>query len=196
MINLNGTTAPKSDQLNADDMISGSMTLEITNVRVTSGDQPISIDYKGGQGRPYKPCKSMRRVLIGLWGDNGEVFIGRTIIVYNDKNVKWAGKAVGGIRISHMSHIEKDERVLLTETRGKRVPCLIKKLEIEPLNTITAEEYNIFDKRIKEAKTMADLQDIRIDMKNGRYDKESNGGLGQIYGIAKDRIMNNENKES
>lgn len=196
MIDLSNTIQPKSDQLNADDLIAGTLLLEITNVRVSQGDQPISIDYVGGQGRPYKPCKSMRRVLITLWGKDGEKYIGRKLVVFNDKNVKWAGKAVGGIRISHMTDIAKDERIMLTETRGKRVSYTIQKLETEPLNKITAEEYNIFDKRLKEAETMADMQEIRADMKSGRYDKESNEGLGQIYNTAKDRIMSNENKES
>jgi hypothetical protein len=59
MMRLRDTITPKSDQLNADDMITGPITVTITGVRRGDKDQPVVIDIDGGY-QPYKPCKSMR----------------------------------------------------------------------------------------------------------------------------------------
>ncbi|MES2902711.1 MAG: hypothetical protein V4696_00855, partial [Pseudomonadota bacterium] len=39
---------------------------------------------------------------------------------YCDTSVKWAGSAVGGIRISHMSHLEKEIIVVVAKSKGKK----------------------------------------------------------------------------
>lgn len=127
---LSRIAAPKSDQLNADDLISGPITVTIQNVSVGgTDDQPISLHIGNGM-QPYKPCKSMRRLLLFVWGKDGNQWIGKTITLFNDPTVKWAGKEVGGIRISHVTGIDKDTSLSLTETRGKRKPYTVKKLEL------------------------------------------------------------------
>ena len=63
--NLRDTIIAKSDQLNADDIIGTGITITVTAVkRGDSAEQPVVIHYQGDNGRPYKPCKTMRRVLI------------------------------------------------------------------------------------------------------------------------------------
>jgi hypothetical protein len=42
--------------------------------------------------------------------------------LFGDPSVKWGGIAIGGIRLSHVSHITKPLTIALTETRGKRKP--------------------------------------------------------------------------
>lgn len=126
---------PKSDQLNADDLIGTNRTLVVTGVDANrTPDQPVVIHYEGGDGRPYKPCKSMRRVLIHAWGADGSQWVGRAMTVYRDDSVKWAGEEVGGIRISHLSHIDRPITIALTQTRGKR-----KKTTIHPLRIDTSK---------------------------------------------------------
>lgn len=127
---LRDTVTPKSNQLNADDLISGPRTITITSVKRSDGDQPISIGYKGDNGRPYLPCKSMRRVMIHAWGDDGRVWVGKSMTVYNDPEVKWAGVKVGGIRISHLSDISRTMDIALTATKGKRTPYQVKPLTV------------------------------------------------------------------
>ena len=98
MVDISSTIIAKSDQLNADDLIGGPITVTITNVSLTeSPDQPLTINYDGDNGRPYKPCKSMRRVLAAAWGNDGSKFIGRRVTLFRDPRVKWAGQEVGGI---------------------------------------------------------------------------------------------------
>lgn len=131
--NLRSTIVPKSDQLNAEQLLAGPMTVTVTDVRVGSTDeQPIAVHYKGEAGRPFKPCKTMRKVLVLGWGPDGREWIGRTMTLFNDPAVKWGGAEVGGVRISHMSDIPQDIHVQLTATRGKKAPFAIKRLAADP----------------------------------------------------------------
>lgn len=123
---LRDTIIPKSDQLNADDLLAGPVTVIITGVRRGSAEQPIDVMIAGRQ--PYKPCKSMRRALITAWGDDGRAWVGRCMTLYADPSVKFGGVQVGGIRISHLSHIERDLHLSLTATKGKRAPHTIEQM--------------------------------------------------------------------
>jgi len=118
------TVQAKSDQLNADDLVGGPITIKITKVTACSGDQPISICYQDND-RPYKPNLAMRRVLVAAWGKNGEDYVGRSITLFCDPSVKWAGKEVGGIRISHLSDIKNAIVLPIAITRGKKIPYKI-----------------------------------------------------------------------
>jgi hypothetical protein len=131
MIDLRGTIKPKSDQLNADDLIGGPVTIRITGVSVSEGDQPVSISFEGDGGKPFKPGKSMRRVLVNLWGPDGAVYVGRSLTIYRDEQVVFGGVEVGGIRISHMSHLQRETTMALTATKAKRKPFTVRPLVVE-----------------------------------------------------------------
>ena len=131
--NLRDTIVPKSDQLNAEQLIGAPMTITVTDVRRGMTDeQPIIISYDGDQGRPYKPCKSMRKVLVFAWGEDGRQWIGRSMTLFNNPEVMFGGIKVGGIRISHLSDIERDIALSLTKTRGKKEQFVIQKLAADP----------------------------------------------------------------
>jgi len=136
---LSTVIQPKSDQLNADDLIAGPRTITVTRVTVGSGEQPTSIYFEGDGGKPYKPCKSMCRVLVYLWGKDGTKYVGRQMTLYRDEKVKFAGVTVGGIRISHLSHIEGSASLALTETRGKRSPYRVQRLETAEPSPVARE---------------------------------------------------------
>lgn len=124
---------PKSDQLNSDDLIAGPITVKITAVTVRGGqEQPVSVSFEGDQGKPYKPCKSMCRALVTAWGADSSKYVGRSMTLYCDPKVRWAGMEVGGIRISHMSHIDSPLTMALTATRGNKKPFTVQPLEVEP----------------------------------------------------------------
>lgn len=126
---LRPTIIPKSDQLNAEQLLGGPMTITVTEVRIGSSDeQPISIHYENDSGRPYKPSKTQRKVLLFAWGADGRVWIGRSMTIYCDPKIKFGGEEVGGIRISHISDIERDLQVSLTATKGKKALHVIKRL--------------------------------------------------------------------
>jgi len=122
-VDMAATIAPKSDQLNSDDLIAGPRTITITKVtaRVSSPEQPIAVFFEGDNGKPYLPCKSMRRVMVAVWGVNSEAYIGKAMTLYRDPNVLFGGIAVGGIRISHMSGIDGEKSMALSTAKTKRV---------------------------------------------------------------------------
>lgn len=128
MTDLSKTIQAKSDQLNADDLMGGAITIEITKVSAGTTEQPIAINYKGDNGKPFYPCKSMRRVLVAVWGANGVAYIGRNLTLYRDAKVKFGGIEVGGIRISHMSGIDKPIIMALTASKANKKPFTVKPL--------------------------------------------------------------------
>lgn len=130
--NLRDTILAKSDQLNADDIVGGSITITVSAVkRGDSNEQPVVIHYNGDNGRPYKPCKTMRRVLIAGWGENGSAWIGRSMTLYNEPSVKFGGVAVGGIRISHMTDIGKGLRLTPNASKGKKQEVIIQPIKVQ-----------------------------------------------------------------
>lgn len=129
---LSGTIIPKSDQLNSEQLLAGSLTITVTAVkRGATEEQPLTIHYQGDNGRPYKPCKTMRKLLVLAWGKDGTAWTGRSMTLYCDPKVQFGGSAVGGTRISHMSHIDaKGITANLTATRGKKATHTVKLLEM------------------------------------------------------------------
>lgn len=112
--------APKSDQLNADDLIAGAITVTIASVAEKRGDEQPAWVYLEGIDRPWKPCLSMRRVLVAGWGPRARDYVGKSLTLYRDPAVTFGKTATGGIRISHMSHLAKPLVMALTVTRTSR----------------------------------------------------------------------------
>lgn len=132
MSDMGQVIIPKSDQLNADDLIAGPRTIKVTAVTIRGGqEQPISISFEGDNGKPYKACKSMCRVMVTAWGADSKKYAGRSMTLYRDASVKWGGMEVGGIRISHMSDIESAITMALTMTRANKKPFTVKPLAKE-----------------------------------------------------------------
>lgn len=129
MNDMSAVIVPKSDQMNADDLIAGPRTIRVSGVDIRAGtEQPVSIHYEGDEGKPYKPCKSMCRIMVAAWGPDAKRYVGRAMTLYRDPGVKWGGMEVGGIRISHMSDIEKTMVLALTATKGSRKPYTVRPL--------------------------------------------------------------------
>lgn len=129
------TIETKSDQLNAQDLLTGSVDVTVVDVKRGNDEQPITIVIDGGR-QPYKPCKSMRRVLIAMWGEYPKKWIGRQMRLFCDPDVMFGGVKAGGIRISHMSDVERTV-LPLTVSRGRT-----KAYTIEPLK-IKTKQYDV-----------------------------------------------------
>lgn len=130
-ITMLDTIVPKSDQLNADDLIAGPRTIKITKALLTGEEQPVALRFEGDDNKPYKPGKSMRRVLVHIWGPDASLYAGRSMTIYRDDKVMFGGVAVGGVRISHMSHMDREVTIALTATRANRRPFTVKPLRTE-----------------------------------------------------------------
>jgi hypothetical protein len=69
--------------------------------------------------------------MVHVWGGDGNKFAGRRMALYRDDKVTFGKEAVGGIRISHMSDIDRDVTIALTVTRANRRPYTVKPLPPE-----------------------------------------------------------------
>jgi hypothetical protein len=126
-MDLTESIAPRSDQVNADDLIAGPITYTIREVIGGKAEQPFDF-LLVETDRAYRPSKTMRRVIVNAWGPEASNYAGRRLTLYREPSIKFGGQTVGGIRISHMSHIEARVEVLAQVTRGKR-----EKFTVDPL---------------------------------------------------------------
>lgn len=133
-MDLSDTIAPTSDQLDAVDLLSGPRTFSIKAVRGGNAEQPVQIDLAEFP-RPWRPGKSMRRVLVACWGPDASTYTGRRVRLYCDPDVIFGKEKVAGTRISHLSHIDKTQRVPLLVSRGKGAIWTVEPLPDEPAPT-------------------------------------------------------------
>ncbi|OBK49401.1 hypothetical protein A5656_28360 [Mycobacterium gordonae] len=162
-MDLAETIIPRSDQINSEDLLTGPRTITITAVKRGTDEQPVDIvTAEFGPGRPYKPSKTMRRVLVAAWGTDAQAYVGRRLVIYRDPEITFGKDKVGGIRISAMSDISARLSVALTVTRGRRAPFIVEPL---PSTGITAADAADFERRIADASTIQDLDAIGRDLK-------------------------------
>lgn len=138
-MDLTESIAPRSDQLNAEDLLAGPRTVTVEKVTKGSSEQPVNIHLVEFPGRPFRPSKTVRRILVAAWGAEASAYTGRRMALYRDPAVRFGGQDVGGIRVSHMSHISKRLTLALTVTRGKRAPYIVEPLPDGP-PVITSEQ--------------------------------------------------------
>lgn len=131
-MDISKTTEPDSTQVNAEDFLAGPQTVTVTGVRTGTAEQPVNIDLAEFPGRAYRPNKSMRRVLVSAWGKEASEYTGRKLTLYRDPEVTFGREKPGGIKISHLSHIDKPLEIALTVSRGKRKPHRVQPLTEAP----------------------------------------------------------------
>lgn len=130
-MDITDTLAPKSDQLDAVDLLGGPRTFTVTEVSKGNAEQPVQIALAEFP-RVWRPSKSMRRVLAAGWGTDAKQWTGRRVTLYCDPDVMFGGEAVGGTRISHMSDIPKALKVPLLVKRGKSATFVVQPLKDDP----------------------------------------------------------------
>ena len=119
-MDISESLAANSNQQNYDEFLAGPKTVTVSEVKKGSAEQPVEVHLVEFPGKPFKPAKTVRRLLAKVWGTDASQWAGRRLTIYGDPDVRYGGKAVGGLRVSHVSHIDKPVEVLLTESRGKK----------------------------------------------------------------------------
>jgi hypothetical protein len=139
-VDISDTLAPKSDQLDAVDLLSGPRTFTIERVSKGNAEQPVNL-HLAEFPRPWRPGLSMRRVLVSIWGKDASAYVGRKVRLYCDPDVEYGGQAVGGTRIEALSHIDGPKKVPLLIKRGRSAMFTVQPLRDEPpSNGITADQ--------------------------------------------------------
>lgn len=146
-LDISDTIQPDSDQLDAIDLVSGPRTFTIEKVSRGNGEQPLNV-HLADFPRPWRPGKSMRRVLVACWGKDAAQYVGRRVELYCDPEVRFGGVSVGGTRIAALSHIDKTKKVPLLVSRGKSAIFTVKPLtEPAPPTAPTESEVAAVDDR-------------------------------------------------
>ena len=170
-MDISESLAANSQQQNADEYLAGPKTVTVSEVKKGTSEQPVEVHLAEFPGKPFKPAKSVRRVLAAAWGTDASQWAGRRLTIYCDPEVRYAGKAVGGLRVSHVSHIDKLVTVALTVTRGKREPFTVHPLA-EPAPTAYAPSQDFLA-------LMADA--TTPDEKNKVWQQATEDGADQAY---------------
>jgi hypothetical protein len=120
-MDMTDSLAPRSDQMNSADLLTGPRTFTIKDVREGNAEQPFWFYLaEFPDGRPFKPSKTVRRIMVKVWqSTNPTDFIGNRFTLYTDESVRFGGQSVGGIRIKAMSGIQGTQKVTLPESKGK-----------------------------------------------------------------------------
>jgi hypothetical protein len=71
-------------------------------------------------------------VLVACWGPDASVYVGRSVRLFCDVEVRYGGQAVGGTRIAALSHIDKAKQVPLLVARGKSAIFTVQPLPDAP----------------------------------------------------------------
>lgn len=113
------TAEPRSDQYNADDLVGGSRDFTVAGVRAGTAEQKYDVLLEG-ETRCWRPPLTVLRLLMAAWGDDAANWVGKRVRLYRDPTIRFGKDVTGGIRVSHISGIDKPLTVALTATRGKR----------------------------------------------------------------------------
>jgi hypothetical protein len=128
---ISDTLAPNSDQLDAIELVGGDRTFTIREVTRGNAEQPVNVHLEG-LPRPWRPGKSMRRVLAACWGTDASKYVGRRVTLYCDPEVVFGKEKVGGTRIRALSHIDGPKKVPLLVSRGKSATYVVQPLADAP----------------------------------------------------------------
>lgn len=112
--------AAKSDQIDADNLIGG-ITIDVTIKAVQRGpsqEQPLQLVLEETE-KFYRPSKTMRRALIGCFGDEPSNWVGKRLRLVRNPETQFGGVKVGGIEVSHAS-ISAPVMLMLSAKRGKK----------------------------------------------------------------------------
>jgi hypothetical protein len=116
---ISDTLAPKSDQLDAVDLLgSPPRIFTITKVSKGNAEQPVQV-HLAEFPRVWRPGKSMRRVLAACWGKDAAQWVGRRVELFCDESVIFGGETTGGTRISRLSHIDEPRTVPIIIKKGR-----------------------------------------------------------------------------
>jgi len=137
------TIEKNTDQLNFEDFLGG-VTRVVTVAGVTKGRKEAQYDIAiEGDDRYWRPPPTVLKQLVAAWGDETVEWVGRRAMLYGDPNVMMARQKVGGIRVSHLSHIAAPVTENLSVTRGKRKPHTVDPLPdaapLSPVDKLRAE---------------------------------------------------------
>jgi hypothetical protein len=135
-MDITDALAPTSDQLDAVELVNPRTFTIAEGSRLGTRDGKTVVEIRlVGFPRVWRPSKGMLDVLAKCWGTDGKAWPGRRVTLYNDPEVTFGKEKPGGVRISHLSHIEKARDVTIRGRGAGKVQLW----HVEPLTDPPAE---------------------------------------------------------
>ena len=129
-MNITEALAPASDQLDAVELVEPRTFTIDTGSRLGKREGRTVAEIRlVGFDRVWRPSKGMLDLLAACWGTDGAAWAGRRVTVYNDQSVMYGKDNTGGIRVSHLSHIDGPRDVRIRANGAGRT----KLWHVEPL---------------------------------------------------------------
>lgn len=157
-MDLTESLAAKSDQLNAVD-VPTPRTFTIEKITENRGNpqQPFNFHLVETPGRPWRPNKGMRRVVAKAWGekDIGTRYPGRRVTLWCNPEVVYAGVAVGGLQVSHLSDIDEPFTMPLRVSQKK-----VQQFTVQPLTDTHAPAAVPTVERVQSVTDVNELRDM------------------------------------
>jgi hypothetical protein len=143
-----------TDQLNYEDFLGG-VTRTVTITKVEKGRKEAQYDISIAEDdRYWRPPATILKLLKLAYGEEAANWEGKRATLYGDPDVKMKGVKVGGIRVSHLSHLDGPLSAPLTVTRGQTAVFTIQPLPDAPATP--AEDPRIVALRAEWKKADAD----------------------------------------
>lgn len=148
-----------SEQLTFADIGKRSLTVTVAKV-VPRGDRPKdpAVHLAEYPGKPLLPGKNVGSLLREAWGTDGKAWVGRSMTIYGDPEVFFGKDKTGGVRVSHVSHIDAPVSVA---RRGKGARGQI---TVEPL-VVTAASLELEELRAAWKHTDDADEKVRIEQR-------------------------------
>lgn len=143
-MDITDALAPTSDQLDAVELVNPRTFTIAPGSRLGTRDGYAVAEIRlVNFPRVWRPSKGMLDVLARCWGTDGKQWVGRSVTLYNDPEVTFGKDKVGGIRISHLSHIDGPKTVPI-RGRGqgaRKIMWPVKPLENAPAPPAVTEAH-------------------------------------------------------
>jgi len=137
-MDITDALAPNSDQLDAIELVKPrTFTIAAGSRLATREGKTVAEIALEGFPRVWRPSKGMLDVLARCWGSDAKQWVGRSVTLYNDPDVMFGKDRVGGVRISHLSHIDGAQNVPIRASGRGRAP---KPWKVEPLAVIASAQ--------------------------------------------------------
>jgi hypothetical protein len=113
-VDITEALAPTSDQLDAIELVNPRTFTIDTGSRLGSRDGKTVAEIRLVDfPRVWRPSKGMLDVLAACWGTDAKTWVGHRVTFYNDPDVMFGRDKVGGVRISHLSHIDSGRNLTI-----------------------------------------------------------------------------------
>ena len=133
-MDITDALAPTSDQLDAVELVNPRTFTIAEGSRLGTRDGKTVAEISlANFPRVWRPSKGMLDVLAKCWGTDGSAWVGRRVTLYCDPDVMFGKEKPGGVRISHLSHIDKARNVTIRgRGAGKVLPWRVEPLPEAP----------------------------------------------------------------